>query len=187
MKSMRYYDYCLLKFFQGAKKEPWFNNTVFIFFFFFWMFPEGEKGTYNPVLGYKIPIIIFDPSSNVKKVIPTPVSQFDILGTVLSIAGYSGTVISYGGNLTDSNSLRHYTFSKPNDNIYQVIDSSFVLGYNIIEDNAEYFFNYKSDQQLSKNLLPDKFYDKEKLALTKKVQAFMQQTGQHFNSLPPIK
>ena len=80
MKSMQYYDHCLQQFFNKAKMEPWFNETVFIFCSDHWLFPEGIKGTYNAFSGYHIPIIIFDPSSNKKESRNETVSQFDIMG-----------------------------------------------------------------------------------------------------------
>ena len=182
MKSMRYYDYSLQKFFNAAKKEVWFNNTVFIFCSDHWMFPEGVKGTYNAVTGYKIPIIIFDAAKKEKQLINTPVSQFDIIGTILSIAGYRDSIISYGGNLLDSNSLRPYVFSKPNSNICQVTDSNFVLDYNIVLNKPEYFYNYKTDKNSAKNLLSEDIYNKDRIRLTKLAEAFIQQTGKHFNN-----
>lgn len=182
MKSMRYYDYSLQKFFDAAKKESWFSNTVFIFCSDHWMFPEGVKGTYHAVSSYKIPIIIFDASKKDKQVIETPVSQFDILGSILSIAGYRNKIISYGNNLLDTGSLKPYTFMKPNNEIYQVIDSSFVLGYNTISNKPEYLYHYKSNHSESINLITEKKYKNQRVSLTKLVQAFIQQMGKQYNN-----
>lgn len=185
MKSMCYYDHSLQSFFNATKNEPWFNNTVFIFCSDHWMFPTGEKGNYNYVKGYKIPIIIFDPSAKRKKIYNQPVSQFDILGTILSIAGYKDSLTSYGGNLLDSSSLGMYTFTKPNENVYQVIDSNFVLGFNTVLNRTEYLFNYKKEPQLLTNLNDEKQSAKEKLRLTKMVEAFIQKTSNFYNNLSP--
>lgn len=187
MKSMCYYDYSLHKFFNAAKNESWFSNTVFIFCSDHWMFPKGIKGTYNAVTSYKIPIIIFDPSNKIKQEIQTPVSQFDIIGTILSIAGYHDDVISFGGNLIDSNSLKPYVFMKPNNNIYQVIDSSFVLGFNLVSNKPEYLYHFTADSALSKNILSENIYTANKIRLTKLTEAFIQQTGRYFNSVTSSK
>ncbi|MBS1754194.1 MAG: LTA synthase family protein [Ferruginibacter sp.] len=182
MKSMRYYDYCLQKFFDAAKKESWFKNTVFIFCSDHWMFPEGVKGTYHAVSSYKIPIIIFDASKRDKQVIETPVSQFDILGTILSIAGYSNKIISYGNNLLETGSLKPYTFMKPNNEIYQVIDSSFVLGYNMVLNKPEYLYHFKNNVTENINLITEKNYENQRVSLTRLVQAFIQQMGKQYNN-----
>lgn len=182
MKSMRYYDHSLQLFFRAAVKESWFANTTFIFCSDHWMFPEGNKGEYNPVNGYKIPIIIFDPSVNEKKINDHLVSQFDIMGTIAAISGYKDSIISYGGNLLDSNSTKNFVISKPNSSLYQVTDSTYVLGFNIITDKAEYLFNYKEDKMLKKNLIADKNTSAVLNALTIRIKAFLQKAGQHYNS-----
>ena len=184
MKSMLYYDYSLQQFFAAATNEAWFANTVFIFCSDHWMFPEGVKGTYNAVSGYRIPIIIFDPSKNKKQVFNRPASQFDIAGTILAYAGYRDSIISFGGNLADSSSLKPFVFSKPNSTMYQLTDSSYVLGYNIISNKAEYLYNYKNDRELKENLLHLKIYEDMLTSLTRQLQAFIQKTGSHFNGNP---
>lgn len=182
MKSMRYYDYSLQKFFNAAKKESWFSNTVFIFCSDHWMFPEAVKGTYQAVRSYKIPIIIFDAAKKDKQVIETPVSQFDILGTILSIAGYHNKITSYGNNLLDTVSLKPYAFMKPSNEIYQVIDSSFVLGYNIVLNKPEYLYHFKNNHTETINLITEKNYESQRERLTKQVQAFIQQMGKQYNN-----
>jgi phosphoglycerol transferase MdoB-like AlkP superfamily enzyme len=184
MKSMLYYDFSLQQFFRAAKNEPWFSNTVFIFCSDHWMYPyeiSEVTSPYNPVKGYKIPIIIFDPAKNKKQIFYRPVSQLDIAGTILAYAGYRDSIISYGGNLPDSSSLKPFVFSKPNSTVYQVTDSSYVLGYNIISNKAEYLYNYKKDSELKENLVQKKMTEPVLFALTRQVQAFIQQTVKHFN------
>ena len=182
MKSMSYYDHSLQQFFAAAKQEAWFANTTFIFCSDHWMFPQGVKGEYNAFSGYKIPIIIYAPSGNEKKINNSLVSQFDIIGTVLAVAGYKDSIISYGGNLLDSSSIKQFVFSKPNSYVYQVTDSAYVLGFNVITDKAEYLFNYKTDKALKKNLLLDKNASTVLTELAIQVKAFIQKAGSHYNS-----
>ena len=184
MKSMLYYDYSLQQFFTAVKTEPWFSNTIFIFCSDHWMFPTGIKGTYNAFSGYRIPVIIYDPSINKKKIINEPVSQFDIPGTILAIAGYKDSIISYGGNLQDRSSRKNLAFSKPNSTIYQVTDSSYVLGFNITGNKAEYLYNYKKDSELKENLLKNEKFSTVLRALTIQVKAFIQKAGLQFNGKP---
>ena len=182
MKSMSYYDHSLQQFFAAAKQEPWFANTTFIFCSDHWMFPQGVKGEYNAFSGYKIPIIIYDPSVNEKKINEGLASQFDIMGTVLATAGYKDSVITYGRNLLDSNSISQFVFARPNSYLFQVTDSAYVLGFNVITDKAEYLFNYKKDEALKKNLLQDKNASAVLAKLTIQVKAFIQKAGSHYHS-----
>ncbi len=182
MKSMRYYDHSLQQFFAAAKREAWFANTIFIFCSDHWMFPEGIRGEYNALSGFKIPIIIYDPSSNEKKINNQLVSQFDIMGTILAATGYKDSIISYGGNLLDSNSTSNFVFSKPNSTLYQVADSVYLLGFNIVNNKVEYLFNYKKDGALKENLLFNKNTAVILNELTTQLKAFIQKAGSHYNS-----
>ncbi len=180
MKSMAYYDYSLGQFFESAQKENWFANTVFIFCSDHWLVPNDKKVNFNAVSGYRIPIIIYDASANKRETVSQPVSQFDIMGTVLGLAGYQDSIISYGGNLLDNKSLNNFSFSKPSNAVYQVTDSAFVLGYNIFTDKVEYLYNYKKDVLLKENLLSSKTEAKILSTLTRQIQAFVQQAQKQF-------
>jgi phosphoglycerol transferase MdoB-like AlkP superfamily enzyme len=182
MKSMSYYDNSLQQFFAAAEKEPWFSNTTFIFCSDHWMFPQGVKGEYNALWGFKVPIIVYDPSINEKKINNKLVSQFDIMGTILAAAGYKDSIISYGGNLLDSNSTRNFVFSKPNSSLYQVADSTYVLGFNIVNNKAEYLFNYKKDRALKENLLMHKDVATVLNELIIQVKAFIQKASAHYQN-----
>jgi phosphoglycerol transferase MdoB-like AlkP superfamily enzyme len=184
MKSMRYYDHSLQKFFEAAAKESWFANTLFIFCSDHWLLPDDKLVQFNAVTGYRIPIIIYDATANEKKVNTRPVGQFDILGTVLAAAGYKDSIISYGDNLLDSTSIKNRVFTKPNSTVYQVTDSSFVLGFNIISNKAEYLYNYKKDILLKQNLIADKNSVSTLNVLTRQIKAFLQKAGAHYNGKP---
>ena len=184
MKSMRYYDHSLQKFFNAAQKEPWFANTLFIFCSDHWLVPDDKHIKYNAVTAFRIPIVIYDVASCKKKTNKQTVSQFDIMGTILAVAGYKDSIISYGNNLLDSSSIKTSVFSKPNSTVYQVADSSFVLGFNVISNKAEYLYNYKKDVQLNKNLLEDKNASAIAASLTLQVKAFLQKASSHYNNKP---
>ena len=181
MKAMQYYDYSLQLFFNRAKNEPWFVNTKFIFCSDHWLFPQGRLGTYTAVSANRIPIIIYDPSVNKKEINNRLASQFDIPGTILAAAGYRDSIISYGNNLFDNGSISGYVFSKSGNTIYQVTDSSYILGFNAVTNKAEYLYNYKKDIQLMKNLLTDKTSSLILHNLTNRIQAFLQKAISHYN------
>jgi phosphoglycerol transferase MdoB-like AlkP superfamily enzyme len=182
MKSMSYYDYSLHQFFNGAKNKLWFNNTIFIFCPDHWMFPNDKKINFNAVNSHKIPIIIYDPSLNKKTTNSSLVSQFDVLGTILNIGQYNDSIISYGGSLLDINSLNKVAFCKMNDGLYQVIDTSYVLGFSAKSNKVEYLFDYKTDKNLKINLLKTSSAKPIIDRLTTKIKAFLQNSTRQYHS-----
>ncbi len=184
MKSMSYYDHSLQKFFSAIKNEPWFSNTIFIFCSDHWLVPDESRTKFNAISGYRIPIIIYDPSVSEKKVNTQIVSQFDVMGTILSISGYKDSIISYGGNLLNNSSLNEVVFSRANSSLYQVTDSNYVLGFNGSNDKVEFLYNYKTDAALQNNLLfyPDAIPVLEKMTL--KIKAFLQKAAMQYNRAP---
>ncbi len=184
MKSMQYYDDCVGAFFNEAKKESWFKETVFIFCSDHWLVPDDNNVDFNTITGYRVPIILFDPEKNKKEIRNEVVGQFDVMGTILAAAGYPGAVTSYGGNLSDISSLRGLAFSKAGSSLYQVIDSSHVLGFNVASNRVEYLYNYKTDKQLKTNLALNKNASMVLDALTMQIKAFIQKAGSHYRGKP---
>ncbi len=184
MKAMSYYDYSLQSFFEKSKSEPWFKNTIYIFCSDHWMFPgKTEMSFPHHTNCFKIPIIIYDPSKNERKINNALVSQFDVLGTILGISGYKNEVVSYGENLLDSMTTENnkVVFSKMGADLYQIIDSSYVLGYNIAVEKAEYLYNYKIDTALKNNLIANtNLYAKREDVLLK-IKAFLQKITMQYN------
>lgn len=182
MRSMRYYDFSLQKFFSSAKNESWFMNTVFIFCSDHWLVPDDKHVSFNAVSGYRIPVIIYDPGVNEKKTSDQLVSQFDIMHTVLSIAGYKDSLISYGINLMDSSNVNKAVFSRASSTLYHTTDSSYILGFNYRNDRAEFLYNYKKDRELKFNLLKDMDAQNELNNLTLKMKAFLQKANRQYNN-----
>lgn len=183
MKSMSYYDHSLNLFFNNAKNKPWFKNTVFIFCPDHWMYPDYEKPGFNAINSHKIPIIIYDPSIDKKKTNSLLVSQFDILGTILSIGKCRDSIFSYGGNLLDSTSISEVAFCKINDGLYQVIDTAYVLGFNTGINKPEYLYHYKTDKNLKVNLLQTQSTGAVVSRLSIKIKAFLQNATRQYHGL----
>lgn len=186
MKSMSYYDSCLHVFFNASQNESWFKNTVFIFCADHWMSPDNFKSPFNNLSGFKIPIIIYEPSVNEEIKNISLVSQFDVLGTMLGIAGYSDTTISYGGNLLDTNidARKNVIFNRVSNSLYQVVDSSYVLGFNVADNKTEYLYNYKEDKNLQNNLVDNSSYLGIRNSLIDKVKVFFQKAVNQYFSKP---
>ena len=181
MKAMSYYDQSLQHFFAATEKEKWFRNTVFIFCSDHWLVPDDNNINYNAVSGYRIPIIIYDPGTGEQKVISRMVSQFDVMGTILSLSGYRDSIISYGGSLLDSVKSDQMNFSRANASLYQASDSAFVLGYNPSANKSEFLYHYSRDPGLQHNVLMVDSFAFIRQVLQKKMQAFLQKASMQYN------
>jgi len=184
MKSMAYYDHSLGRFFDAASKEPWFSNTLFIFCADHWLVPDDQKTSFNAITGYRIPIVVYDPSRPEQKFISAPVSQFDILGTILDASGYKGNFISYGTELTGLPDKNRVVFTRANASLYHAIDSSFILGFNSTGSRPEFLYHYLQDPSLKNNLLNQGQVKQEQLRLQNAMEAFLQKAGRHYNGMP---
>lgn len=181
MKSMQYYDYSLQQFFRGSENAPWFKNTVFIFCSDHWMAPDDKNIKFNAITGYRIPILIYEPAISKEKTNNQMASQFDIMNTILAIARYKDSIISYGNNLLDSEIKYKVVFSRANSNLYHVTDSAYILGFNSSIDKAEFLYHYKTDPSLKKNLISDIPSEPVRKILTLKIKAFLQKANMQYN------
>ena len=94
--SINYGDIALKKFFAEAKKQPWYDNTLFV------LVADHSPATIDPVYSqrrfmYQIPIVFFHP----KKLLPIkkePIifQQLDILPTILDLLNVKTKFYSYG-------------------------------------------------------------------------------------------
>ncbi len=188
MKTMSYYSECLSEFFKKAAKQPWYKNTVFIFCSDHWMYPDFNDSKNDVEKNFRIATFIFDPQKNEQQIINTPVSQLDIMNTVLHISNYKKEFISYGEDLlqmpADSNRV---VFAKANDILYQAFDSSYVLGFNVVQGKSEFCYNYIKDPARQNNLTKS-VGDENVRSLVQKMKAFLH-TGymQYENKISSIK
>ena len=173
MKTMSYYNECLSAFIKKASLQPWYKNTVFIFCSDHWMNPDYNNLKNDVEKNFRIAMFIFDPQKSDQKIINTPVSQLDVLNTMLHISNYKKNFISYGEDLLqlppDSNRI---VFAKANNILYQAFDSSYVLGFNVIQGKPEFCYNYNNDAERKYNLI-DSVGNENVLRLLQKMKAFL--------------
>ncbi len=183
MKSMHYYSNVLQDFFTKASKQSWYENTVFIFCADHWMYPDIRKPSTDFVQSFRIPIIIHEPAIRRQMKVESPVSQLDIMNTILCIAGVKDKIISYGKNIyADYPGNNRVVFQKENAILYQALDSSYVLGFNIITGKPEYCYQYRSDKERKHNLIKDRLPVTDSLLL--KLKLFLQTASWHYNKRP---
>ncbi len=99
-----YTDYALKRFFETAKKMPWFQNTIFVMVADHTNqvgYPEYEKAMNR----FAVPILFYSPNAkyNLKGKITEPTQQMDIYPTLADLMGYSKKIRSWGRSLVSDN------------------------------------------------------------------------------------
>lgn len=168
--SISYVDYAYEQFFEKAKVEPWFSNTIFIFIADHFLSPSDNKQV-NSVNMNEIPFFIYSPGlgpSTQNRL----VQQLDIVPTILDLSGYRGSFMSFGKSVFDSTG-NPYAVQRMGD-IYQVLDDEFVLGFNPSDNRVVYFYNYLQDSMLKTNLVNNPEMAAQKAALELQLKARIQ-------------
>lgn len=113
--AFRYADFCMKQFIEAAKKESYFDNTIFVF-----IGDHGVSGNatavYNEVWTKErltdehVPLLFYAP-----KLLPAQrrsevVSQIDVLPTIASLCGQTYTNTTLGRDILHNTSGNHYAF-----------------------------------------------------------------------------
>lgn len=137
-----YTDYSFKKFFESAKKQPWFKNTIFII-----TADHGNQTYYDEyekvVNRTATPILIYKPDGSLKGENKELAQQIDIYPTILDMVGYDKPFRSWGRSLIGDKKVKPYTINF-NGNLYQfqrgnyicTFDGKQVVGYYDIKDKA---------------------------------------------------
>ncbi len=122
LNSIAYSDFALQAFFNKAKKQKWFKNTIFVL-----VADHGIKDQENfPIsLNYnEIPFIIYDPNSIEYKTKNNLGSQIDVLPTVLDYLELECSNNNFGINLNcNERQLVVYNY----DDKYVVMSKNFIF------------------------------------------------------------
>lgn len=95
--GVKYADYAIGKFIEKASKEPWFNNTIFVFVADHCASSAGR--TELPVKKYEIPLLIYSPENIKPGRIDKLMSQIDIPPTVLGLLNSNYTSDFFGRDI----------------------------------------------------------------------------------------
>ncbi|MBU2019254.1 MAG: LTA synthase family protein [Bacteroidetes bacterium] len=95
-RAISYGDYSLKKFFEEAKKQPWYNNTLFVLCADHTPAPvDGEY--HSKSKAYSIPILFYSPNQEIKASKEDRIfQQIDILPTILDLANVKSKYYSFG-------------------------------------------------------------------------------------------
>ncbi len=111
LNAFRYTDFNFEKFIEAAKKEKYFNNTIFVFVGDHGL--RGDAGDLFPqsftrqgILAEHVPLLFYAPGLLKGKRILDPASQLDILPSLAAITNQPYTNTTFGRNLFDSTNTK---------------------------------------------------------------------------------
>ncbi|HEX7585780.1 MAG TPA: LTA synthase family protein [Prolixibacteraceae bacterium] len=147
-KCIRYTDHSLQKFFDTARKMPWFKNTLFVITADH-SIDSDIKEYYTSVNRFAIPILFYKADGSFKGVDTGLAEQIDIMPTILSYLNYPHPYVAFGNNLLDSTKQR-FAINYIEES-YQFLYGDYVLY--MTDDKLNAIYNRKEDPELRKNLL----------------------------------
>ena len=162
-----YTDMAFEKFFEAAKKEPWFENTIFI------ITADHCNQTFYPeykkvVNRSAIPLLIYYPKKNLVGKRTDIVQHIDIYPTILDMIGYNKPFRSWGRSLMSNSNETPYAINYFS-NQYQFQSGNYICTFD--GKKATRFYAI-SDKGLEKNLISKR--NAEMNALEVKCKAFLQ-------------
>ena len=135
MELVAYSDDMLRAFFNNAKEKPWFKNTLFVITADHTAQPIDDF--YKSRIGkYAVPLVVHDPSGNLKGVDSTVSSHIDIMPTVLDYAQLEGEYFTHGTSLLNKD-RKGYAMQLERG-LYQYVDKDYVLMFDGKEIKESY-------------------------------------------------
>jgi phosphoglycerol transferase MdoB-like AlkP superfamily enzyme len=144
-QSIAYTDRALREFFRSVRQEEWFDETLFVFIADHWA-KLREIEDKSAVGIYRIPFFLYDPADRVRRDIDAVAQQVDVVPLLLDLLDYSGPWMSFGRSPLSDTAYR-FTFNEF-ENVYRIMDSSFVLAYDENREEAFSIHNYRDDPGL---------------------------------------
>ena len=149
-KCIRYTDNALRLFFEKAKRQPWYGNTLFVITSDHTNL--SDHAYYQSDLGgFCSPIIFFDPGGDMKPGMRNAIAQhIDIMPTVLSYLGYDRQYVAFGCDLLTTPDDETWAVNYQGG-IYQYVRGEWLLQFDGTRPKALYRF--RTDLLLKHNEL----------------------------------
>ena len=168
--SVTYVDYSLRLFFDGVKTTDWYKNSIFLF-----VADHALTSDINPrkilYTAFQIPFFIHVPYSGKSMQIRKTVQQLDLVPSILDLMHYDQPFMSFGRSIQDS--TERFVTNKIFGN-YQIMDSTYLLGYSEQNEQPVYLYDYRTDPELKRNLLNEAGSFQSRGRLERKLKAILQ-------------
>ena len=139
-ETIAYSDHALRIFFEKISKQPYFNNTLFVFV------ADHASGADNDIYNkvprnYRIPILFYMADGSLRGSSDRMAKHLDLMPTLLGMLGYEKPFFSFGRDLFDESApsrgviYSNGTFNMVSDSLVVMFDEKRVVGaYNYITD-----------------------------------------------------
>ncbi|MCM1078199.1 MAG: LTA synthase family protein [Bacteroidales bacterium] len=150
-KCIRYTDMALRKFFETARRQPWYKNTIFVFTSDHTNIADHQE--YRTDLGlFGAPLLFFDPSGGMPRGrMHSIAQQTDILPTVLGWLRYPEQYVAWGVDLLNTPAGETWAVNHTGGGLYQFVKGNYLLQFDGQKLHAVY--NFRTDWMLRHNLL----------------------------------
>ncbi|MDY0121031.1 MAG: sulfatase-like hydrolase/transferase [Sulfurimonas sp.] len=147
LNTYLYVDNAIKKFIANAKREPWFERTIFIFTADHGSGDalnqigkelRGNPERLNTIEHYRIPLIIYAPKIFKPKEITTLGSQNDIFPTIVDMLGFKANITTLGNSLFDSDVKKRFVYLFGGNMIGLIDENGYIIHNfkNIIEQHG---------------------------------------------------
>lgn len=162
-----YTDYALKQFFNEAKKQPWFKNTIFV------MVADHDNTIYyedyfKDQYLHTVPILFYSADEKYKGENQDWAQQIDIYPTLLDMIGYDKPFRSWGRSLIGEKQVSPFVMRYSSNN-YQMMDGNYIC---VFDGEKAIGFYAKEDLDLKNNLIKNK--NAEMQRIENKCKAFYQ-------------
>lgn len=167
--SLSYADYALRLFFEEAKKQSWYSNTVFVLVADHT--PSTSSSFYNKRSQmYKIPIGIYYPSNPevLKEKSDQVFQQIDIMPTLLDLLNVEQKYYSFGTSFFNNNIDKQALVYL--EGVYYAFREDKMLTFS--EGKARNLYNHLTEEKNEQDSL--RFYEKEVKVIENKTKAIIQ-------------
>jgi phosphoglycerol transferase MdoB-like AlkP superfamily enzyme len=162
-----YTDYALKRFFQAAKKQTWFKNTIFVL-----VADHGNTVAYDEYLKEfnrnTVPILFYSPNDKYVGVNSDWAQQIDIYPTILDMIGYKKPFRSWGRSLIGEKQVPPFVV-KYASNVYQYMSGNYICCF---DGKKAVGFYDKEDKGMKTNLIQHK--NAEMFEIENRCKAFIQ-------------
>ncbi len=143
-----YSDHALQKFFETAKSQPWYQNTLFVITADHAV--PGHLSEYKTSEGaFAIPMIFYDPQGKlVGRDAQRVVQQADVLPTLIDLLGLDYPVVAFGHNMF-ADAEDHFAINSL-DGTYQMIRGDYILQHD--GEKVIALYNRRLDPKLLHNI-----------------------------------
>ena len=171
-KCIRYTDNAIRQFFEKARREPWYENTLFVITSDHTNL--SDHAYYQTDLGgFCSPIIFFDPSGTLKPGMRNAIAQhIDIMPTVLSYLGYDKPYVAFGCDLLTTADKDTWAVNYQGG-IYQYVKGDYLLQFD--GERSKALYRFRTDLLLKQNLVAKepKVANAMELQLKATIQSYM--------------